>query len=166
MDLYWGKTEEDICVNGAKNRVNSEKARCGAPGTPQNEDEIAIRNTINASNGGFESVDKTVERIRLIHLLSYPVGDIEYWKAPTRDNIKQAIENILPCFADEGQLKTFDEFLEEELSARPGFERVPRVERGSRDHDYYIRNKAKGNENEKLDVFNMWSESILKVIKP
>ena len=169
-DLWAGETGNDICVNEAKNRVNSEKARCGAPGTPQNEDEIAIRNTINASNGGFESVDKTVERIRLIHLLSYPVGDIEYWKAPTRDNIKQAIENILPCFADEGQLKTFDEFLEEELSARPGFERSPRDQRNhllSRDdHDYYIRNKANENENEKLDVFNMWSESILKVIKP
>jgi hypothetical protein len=80
------------------------------------------------------------------------------------DNIVQAIENILPCFADEGQLKTFDEFLEEELSARPGFERSPRV--NSHVSDYYIRNKANGNKDEKFDVFNMWSESILKVIKP
>ena len=88
-DLWYGETEKDICVNEAKNRVNSEKARCGAPGTPQNEDEIAIRNTINASNGGFELVNKTVERIRLIHLLSYPVGDIWSYKARSKEEYFQ-----------------------------------------------------------------------------
>jgi hypothetical protein len=84
-----GNDRKRYLCQRSENRVKSEKARYGAPGTPQNEDEIAIRNTINASNGEFESVDKTVERIRLIHLLSYPVGDIWSYKARSKEEYFQ-----------------------------------------------------------------------------
>ena len=104
-----------------------------------NEDEITVRRVIYTLGKGFKSVDETVELIRLIHLVSYPINDIKHCKATARDKIKDAIEHILPCFPEEYELKRFEEFLSYKLSSNPGFERTRRS--GSiyeLDHDYYI----------------------------
>ena len=125
-----------------------------------NDDEIAIRKVINTLGNGFKSVDETVERIRLIHLVSYPMDEIKYYKAAARDKIKDAIEHILPCFAQDYKLKHFDEFLSDKLSAHSEFERTPRAKNIiSGDHDYYITNG-----DEKHDVFQQWCLSILDTV--
>jgi len=161
-DLRNGLTQKDICVNQAENRVHSEEARCGAPNTPKNNDEISIRKVIHDVGNGFKFVDETVERIRLIHLVTYPVDKIECNKSTAVDKIKDAIEHILPCFVQDYELKRFEDFLSVKLSAHPGFERTPRREcrvLDTSDHDYYITNG-----DEKYDVFQQWSSSILDAI--
>jgi len=85
LDLEDGNTENDICVNQANKRDNSKKARCGAPNTPKNNDEIVIRKAINALGNGFKSVDEMVERIRLIHLVTYPLDEIWRRKSKARE---------------------------------------------------------------------------------
>ena len=125
-DLLYGHTGNDIYMNQADNRVTSKEARCGAPDSPMNDDEISIRKVINTLGNGFESVDEAVERICLIHLVSYPMDKIEYFKATARNKIRDAMEHILPCFAQDHGLEYFDEFLSDKLSAHSGFERPPR----------------------------------------
>jgi len=158
-DLECGYTDKDICVNQALNRVNSKGALCGVPGTPMNEDEIAIRNVIETLGMGFKSVDEVVERIRLIHLVSYPMDEIINNKATALDKIRDAIEHILPCFAQDYELKNFDEFLSDKLLTHSGFERTRRDEGWAADHDYYITNG-----DEKHDVFQQWCLSILDMV--
>lgn len=160
VDLEFGTIDKDICVSEAHNRVNSVEARCGAPGTSITDDERAIRETINA---GFKFVDKAVERIRLIHLVCYPMNCIARQQATARDSLKDAIEHIIPCFAPRSHLKTFDEFLNDRLLAHPGFRRTPRDKQHySSDHDYYITNAPNGND--KYDVFEEWTSSIFNIL--
>merc|ERR1711935_445179 len=110
-DQYWGHTDKDICVSEAKNRIDSDKARCGPPGSAVNDDERAIRRVINSSTSKFKGVDEVVERIRLAHLASYPVHLIEHNKKQGYDYIKDAIEHIIPCFPSNTKLKTYKVFL-------------------------------------------------------
>ena len=100
-----------------------------------------------------------VERIRLIHLVTYPLDEIWRRKAKARDTIKDAIEHILPCFAQDYELKHFDEFLSDKLLTHSGFERTPRDDDFEADHDYYITNG-----DEKHDVFHQWCLSILDTV--
>ena len=159
-DLVHGSLENDIGVNEAKNRVNSTGARCGRPESKLNADEIAIRKEINSTAGGFKSVDEAVEKIRLVHLLSYPMEKIKYYRTKSRDTMKDAIESIIPCFASNKKLKTFEDFLSKKLLAYPGFKRIPR---SKDDHflfaslrdDYMISDGVT-----EYDVFKEWSSSL------
>eukprot|EP00555_Chaetoceros_dichaeta_P012359 CAMPEP_0198268714 /NCGR_PEP_ID=MMETSP1447-20131203/38480_1 /TAXON_ID=420782 /ORGANISM="Chaetoceros dichaeta, Strain CCMP1751" /LENGTH=127 /DNA_ID=CAMNT_0043959921 /DNA_START=367 /DNA_END=750 /DNA_ORIENTATION=- len=101
-------------------------------------DEVAIRKEINTADGGFNTVDEVVERIRLVHLLSYPVEKIENYKSNARDKIKDAIESIIPCFASISKLITFEDFLIKKLTEYPGFKRIPRYTDQFYSHDYKI----------------------------
>ena len=160
MDQAWGCTDKDICVSEAKNRIDSDKARCGPPGSAVNDDERAIRKVINTSTGKFRGVDEVVERIRLAHLASYPVHLIIYHKKRGYDYIKDAMEHILLCFPSNPKMKTFDAFLNEKLLAHPGFKKTPEVvndEYGGADHDYYIENEDCST---RIDVFKEWSSSL------
>jgi len=156
-DLFNGKLQKDICVNEAENRVKSIEARCGRPGNKMNEDEVAIRKEVNDSTGGFDRVDEVVERIRLVHLLSYPMEKIKWSKSTARDSLKDAIESIIPCFGSMTKFQTFDDFLSNELAEYPGFKRIPRPEDLIFDgkHDYIISDG--GTEH---DVFKEWCASI------
>jgi len=58
----------------------------GPPETPTNADGITIRETINASADGFKPVDEAVERIHLIHLVSYQMNCTERYKAEAQDS--------------------------------------------------------------------------------
>ena len=92
--------------------------------------------------------------------MTYPVDKIKKFKSTARDKIKDVIEHILPCFAQDDDMKRFDDFLSDQLSAHPGFERTPRGDHYRSDHDYYITNG-----DEKHDVFQQWSLSIFDAIE-
>ena len=157
--LLNGRLENDIGVNEAKNRVNSAGARCGRPESKLNADEIAIRKEINSTAGGFKSVDEAVEKIRLVHLLSYPMEKIVYYRTKSRDTMKDAIESIIPCFASNKKLKTFEDFLSKKLLAYPGFKRIPR----SKDDDDYMSSLTHYMISDgvtEYDVFKEWSSSL------
>merc|ERR1719491_1241187 len=161
--LKWGRTDTDICVSEAKNRIESDKARCGPPGSAINDDERAIRKIVNSSTGKFKGVDEVVERIRLAHLASYPVHLIEYRKKKGYDYIKDAIEHIIPCFPSNPKLKTFDAFLNEKLLAHPGFKRTSvDADSFAGDHDYYIENEDCST---RIDVFKEWSSSLQEALQ-
>merc|ERR1719491_772649 len=161
--LKWGRTDTDICVSEAKNRIESDKARCGPPGSAVNDDERAIRRVVNSSTGKFKGVDEVVERIRLAHLASYPVHLIKNWKKKGYDCIKDAIEHIIPCFPSNPKLKTFEAFLDEKLLAHPGFKKTPEVANSrDGDHDYYIENEDCST---RIDVFKEWSSSLKEALQ-
>jgi len=123
-----------------------------------NDDEVAIRKEINTSDGGFNTVDEVVERIRLVHLLSYPMEKISFDKSPARDIIKDAIESIIPCLDSNAKLNTFEDFLSRKLTEYPGFKRIPRSRRGGLDagkHDYTISDGTT-----EYDVFEEWCSSL------
>merc|ERR1712008_242461 len=151
--LNYGRVEEDIGVNEAKNRVNSTGARCGHPESKLNADEIAIRKEINSTAGGFKSVDEVVEKIRLVHLLSYPMEKISRNVTKSRDTMKDAIESIIPCFASNKKLKTLEDFLSNKLLAYPGLKRdISSKSFYFESHNYMISDGAT-----KYDVFKEWS---------
>jgi len=52
-------------------KVDSEKARCGPPGSPMNNDERAIRAKISQLPGGFAAIDRAVEELRLAPALEH-----------------------------------------------------------------------------------------------
>jgi len=162
-NVMWGHLEKDICISEAKNRVKSVDARCGRPGSEMNDDELAIRKEISSTAGEFTHVDEVVEQIRLVHLLSYPMEKVECNKNSARDNIKDAIESIIPCFASNTELKSFDNFLAEKLLAYPGFKRdkIKRVdvEYDSSDHDYIISDGVT-----KHDVFKEWCSILCEAL--
>jgi len=158
FDLQWGRLENDIGVNEAKNRVNSADARCGRPESKVNADEIAIRKEINSTAGGFKSVDEAVEKVRLVHLLSYPMERIRFNRTKSRDTMKDAIESIIPCFASNKKLKTFEDFLSKKLLAYPGFKRIPR----SKDDNYTssLTDYMISDGVTEYDVFKEWASSL------
>lgn len=154
--LRFGHVHKDICLSEAENRVKSKEARCGRPGSEMNDDEVAIRKEINNSDGGFNTVDEVVERIRLVHLLSYPMEKIEHNKSISRDKIKDAMESIIPCFASISKLTTFEDFLNKKLKEYPGFKRIPRPEwSDDAKHDYTISDGTT-----EYDVFEEWCSSL------
>ena len=160
-DLRTGRLKNDIGVNEAKNRVNSAGARCGRPERKLNADEIAIRKEINSTAGGFKSVDEAVEKIRLVHLLSYPMEKIEYHRTKSHDTMKDAIESIIPCFASNKKLKTFEDFLSKKLLAYPGFEKDTSSKNcHSKSHNYMISDGVT-----EYDVFKEWSSSLLDALQ-
>merc|ERR1711935_354997 len=155
IDIANGWTNEDICVSESKTRVDSASARCGHPKHDPNSDEVAIRQVVNASAGGFDAIDKAVERIRLGYLIDYDLGSVTndnaYWQTGARDHIKEAIEELIPNVHANADLKLFEDFLSQELSARPGFSRVPKmIDYDNVWQEYYI---AKEDE-EKIDIFD------------
>ena len=155
-DLRYGQLANDIGVNEAKNRVNSTGARCGRPESKLNADEIAIRKEINSTAGGFKSVDEVVEKIRLVHLLSYPMEKIEFCRTKSRDTMKDAIESIIPCFPSNKKLKTFEDFLSKKLLAYPGFKRdISPKNTLSESHNYMISDGVT-----EYDVFKEWYSSL------
>lgn len=121
-----------------------------------NDDEIAIRKEINNSAGGFNNVGEVVERVRLIHLLSYPVEKIMYDKSSARDKLKHAIESIIPCFGSNTKLQTFDHFLRKKLTEYHGFTRISRRDEFSRKKNYYIISDG----TTEHDIFKEWCSSL------
>jgi len=162
-DLEMGDIEKDICISEAENRVTSIKARCGLPANEMNDDEIAIRNEINNSADGFDTVDKVVERIRLDHLLSYQMETMKYRKSIARDSLKDAIESIILCFPSNTKLQTFDNFLCEKITEYPGFKRIPRkggeFHEYAKTHDYIISDGTT-----EYDVFKEWCSSLQEAL--
>ena len=91
-----------------------------------------MRKEINNSAGGFNNMGEVVERVRLIHLLSYPVEKIMYDKSSAPDKLKDAIESIIPCFGSNKKLQTFDHFLRKKFTEYHGFTRISRRDEFSR----------------------------------
>ena len=135
-DLYLGRTDNDICVVEAKKPVDSKEARCGNPEIKkQNSDEITIRKDIKSE---FETVDSTIERIRLNYLVTYPL-QLGCRKTTARDKIKESIELILNRI-DDDKLISFDNYLR---GFHPGLTIAKKVENfddtySIEDHIYYI----------------------------
>ena len=154
-DLVLGRLEKDICISEVENRVKSIDARCGRPGSKMNEDEVAIRNEINTSEGGFITVDEVVERIRLVHLLSYPMDMIKRRRLLARDKIKDAVESIIPCFDSNAKLTTFEDFLNKKLTEYPEFKRIPCPTGSDEKYDYGLSDGTT-----EYDVFKEWCSSL------
>ena len=156
--LLFGRVHEDICVDRAKDRVDSNKARCG-----YDPDEIEIRKVINATTNGFDLVNKNVERIRLSYLTAYPTHEIQYKKSAAHHKIKNAIEILIPCINMENNLKTYEQFVQNELKVHPGWrEKVEDEYDSDDDHSYYIERDGET----PIDVFKKWSTHLQDVIMP
>ena len=111
IDLEWGEVYETTYVARTKFRVDSSAARCGLPKEPHGLDEISIQKVINASVNGFDSVNESVERIRLSYLANYSIDSISYYKSDATHNIKEAIEWIIPRANLDNDLKTCGQYL-------------------------------------------------------
>jgi len=120
--LKYGYLQRDECIANAGVRVNSEAARCGNPSNPvRNADEVAIRETIEQSDGMFRSVDEAVEFFRFLYLIDYPTEKIEHYLTSARDKIKVAIELILSRLPFREQTMEYDAFVQHQLSENQGF---------------------------------------------
>lgn len=148
-----------MAVEGIKNRADSINTHCGVSEQP-NSDEIAIRKAIEASPGGFSAVDEAVERLRLSYLLEYPMDKIKFNKNATRDNVKKAILDLIPCFPSNTELKTFHDYLSKKLSTNPGLVRIA-MSYGTHNHSYWVMNE---NRSVKIDVYEEWIKTLLDAL--
>ena len=114
-DLNCGRVHQDTCVASTKFIVDSSAARCGKPGKPQSSDEIIIRRVIDKSVNGFNGVNQSVEKIRLLYLIKYPIDYVHTrFRSEAICKIKDAIECIIPRINVTNDLKTYDQYLQSE----------------------------------------------------
>jgi len=177
-DLRWGHTDKDICIVQAKNLVDSSNARCGDPNSVRNDDEKAIRRTIEGetdgsrNTDGFDKVNQIIEMTRLLYLVLYPTEKIEFNKTKARDKIKEAIEHIIPRLQltdNDNTSLTFDAFVDQ-LSTHTGFKKIQRPNEledqpgvWDEDHHYYI--VSDSDQRIKIDVFYEWSRAIRETVE-
>jgi len=74
--------------------------------------------------------------------------------------MKNAIKNIIPCFASNTKLKTFEDFLSIKLLAYHGFKRGHLL-REENHCDYVIHDYMISDGITEYDVFKKWSSSFL-----
>jgi len=156
----FGDMTENVCIANITTKVDSNLARCGNPKSEQNADERGIRDAINKSDGRFHGVNQAVEYIRLQYLVTYPREEIEYCKTRGHNQLKEAIEHVLPRLSDNELMIDFDTYLQRQLVLNPGYQKVReqrfRNDWDQRDHHYYIAKKSFCVTTDKIDLFHGW----------